>query len=94
MNIKIIYRGQLKEKTGHSSAMIALEGEGTLEDLWQLLRKKYGYAVREMLFDDSGRFRKMMLVILNGTQVALDEPKKIHLREGDEVILMSPIAGG
>lgn len=94
MNIHVLYRGQIKAKTGCNNEILAIEQGETMNTLMRHLRHKYGNTVEKMLYDDSGNFRQMIMVVLNGSQVLGEEDWDNELKEGDEIMLMSPIAGG
>jgi len=94
MNIKVLYRGQLKIRTGCNSEIIDLDPDEIMEVLLGNLRDKYGKAIEDILFDDSGHLHPMVLVALNGSQIPGDQKWETILHDRDEVMLMTPIAGG
>jgi len=94
MIIRIVYRGQIKEKTGCNSEELKLKPGDSLKKSMLEIKRRHGEEVRAMLFDEQGHFRKMMMVVLNGTQVKEQDLERTILKDGDEVMLMSPIAGG
>ncbi len=94
MNIRIVYRGQIKQRTGRSHEDLEVQPGHSLENLLLEIRGRYGREVDAMLFDEQGNFRKMIMIVLNGTQLQAEDLEVTILKEGDEIMLMSPIAGG
>ncbi len=94
MNVKVMYRGQLKIRTGCNNEIIDLDPDETMEVLLGTLRDKYGKAIEDILFDNSGQLHPMVLVALNGSQIPGDQKRETVLHDRDEVMFMSPIAGG
>ena len=92
MKVKIKYTAQLKQAIGLSEE-IAEINEGTIvKDLLNTLFQQRKEAFVNIVFSAKGDFLNAVLIILNGQQVSFDYPDA--LKENDEIIIMSPIAGG
>lgn len=90
--IKLKFTAQLKEKTGLAVDQIEITNGEKLQSILKRLADRYGKGFATILFDDTGNFRNSILIAINEYQENYkDNPT---LKNGDELILMSPIAGG
>lgn len=92
MNIIVKYTAQLKKETGLAKETVSVGEEDSLKSLLEKVSSVHGPAVGDMMFDDAGQFKESIMIVHNGNQVSIDDPVKF--RDGDMVMLMSPIAGG
>ena len=92
MKVKIKYTAQLKLAVGLSEEISEIN-EGTLvKDLLNTLFQQRKEALVNIVFSAEGDFLNAVLIILNGQQIGFDYPDALN--EDDEIIIMSPIAGG
>ena len=56
------------------------------------LADSYGKTFRHIVFDDSGDVRLSMIILVNGSTIKTNKPPELH--DGDEIALLTPIAGG
>jgi len=49
---------------------------------------------RSLLFDESGRVRRYVIVLKNNERVLNEDVATIPVRDGDEVIVYPPVSGG
>jgi len=49
---------------------------------------------QEAMFDPSGEIRSYVIVVLNGARVGRGALSSAELKEGDELALLPPVAGG
>lgn len=67
-----------------------------LNDLLQQVEERFGSYIREKLklakTDLSGRIEDFSLVLLNGTNIK--QVESAHLKDGDVLHIMPPLAGG
>ena len=92
MKINIKYFAQIKKEAGKSFEELEFKSGATLQDCIKGLIVKNSINFNNILFDESGTYLDSVILIVNGNQVRYDEnPEMI---DGDELMLMSPIAGG
>lgn len=91
MHVHVIYKAQVKKAAQKSKETIALQVGSTLDDLLTLLAKTLGTSFSDLVYDNQAR-RDVVLTFIGNQQVLpTDNPT---LADGDNITLMSPIAGG
>ena len=91
MKVTINYFGQLRQLIGLGCE----ELEPAVESLFELLVERanhYGSQFKDLLLDENGKPRSSILLVLNG--VTVDKKEFPQLHDGDEIDVMTPIAGG
>lgn len=91
MRVTVHYLAQLKQAVGVPSEVIDAP-PGTLYDLIRHIADRHGEPLRRLLFDASGAIQPTNLLFLNDEQI--QQPASKTLKDGDGVMLLSPIAGG
>jgi len=66
----------------------------TVQFLLEELVRRHGQEAAEALLKDSGELADEIQILLNGEQWIYHDQLNTPLKEGDEVILMLPMAGG
>lgn len=79
MNITVKYFAYFKETTGLSEEIIKLESGSSLNELLDIITKKYNF-----------KKEKNMIISINHDYAKTDA----KLKEGDEVAIMLPASGG
>ncbi|MFT5123545.1 MAG: MoaD family protein [Kiritimatiellia bacterium] len=92
MKITLRYTAQLAMEAGGPTESIEIDEGTTIDAVIQLLASTHGGRFSELLLNDQGDPHPTIMRIVNGEQIDRAQPPK--LREGDELMLMSPIAGG
>ena len=92
MTINIKYTAQLKKAAGTSEEKIDIAAADNLEQLLHILARRHDQDFSRMLFDEQGQFSNTTVLVLNDRQVRLED--NIALKENDQFLLLSPIAGG
>jgi MoaD family protein len=92
MKIKIKYTAQLKKTIGTGEEIVEVDEGILLKDLMNGLFQKKREAFTNIVFNSEGDFLDAALIILNGQQIRFDHAEA--LADRDEVVIMSPIAGG
>ena len=92
MQIHIKYFAQIKSKAGKSSEVLELESGATLQRCIEKLSKDNDHGINDILFDESGVYLDAVILVINGQQTRYTENPKMN--DGDELMIMSPIAGG
>lgn len=92
MNIRIRTYARFAEMLGREQDLELPEGTGIPQTL-ECLVKAFPTA-RQALFGDSGELRGYVILVLNGRRLSRSEIPSIVLRDGDELTLLPPVAGG
>ena len=89
MTVTVRYQAQLRQLAGVPNEAVSIEAGASVH---QLLRSLVAQrpALVQLLLDEKHRTRSSLLLFVNDEQVDPDH----RLSAGDEVILMTPIAGG
>lgn len=90
MKLTVHYMAHLKQAAGKPTEEIDVDSACSVATLLQVLAARRGDGLRRLLLDSKGSPQPTVLVFVNDQQV---EPTHV-LVEGDEVSLLSPIAGG
>ncbi len=90
--VKLSLTAQLKDAAGVGSEMLEISQGQKFQEVIQSAAKRYGETFESILFDEKGNYRHSNLIVVNQAQVNYNED--ISLNDGDEITLMSPIAGG
>ena len=92
MKVKIKYTAQLKNAVGIGEEIVEVNEGILIKDLLISLFQEREKAFVNLVFNAEGVFLNAVLIILNGQQIGFDYPDALN--EDDEIIIMSPIAGG
>lgn len=85
----------LRELAGRSEESVELSARNvTVKDALEALAEKHGKAFREYLYDEKGRVREHLQLLVNGKSVSLLEEMETQLKEGDQVAIVPPVGGG
>lgn len=90
MKVKVRYLGAFAEAAPAKEATCEF-ADATLDSLLDHLVKKNGEKFRNLMIDpDTGSIRGGMTILVNGNRIDLRHP----LADNDEVVLLTPVAGG
>ena len=92
MRIRIKYTAQLKREAGIAEEEIEIDGPKNPEQILKQLTASHNKNFYDILFDENGGFRNSVVLVLNGVQIGIADP--VSLNDNDELLLLSPIAGG
>lgn len=92
MKIDIKYFAQIKKEAERQSDELDLKSGATLQECLIEVSRKKSASFNNILFDEHNAYRGSVILILNSIQVRYDENPE--MKDGDELMLMSPIAGG
>jgi molybdopterin converting factor small subunit len=92
MIVNVTYIAQLKQAAGVAAESVDVPPRSSVRALILLVAERHGEALRRLLLDASGAIQSTILLFLNNGQVMVDEDT--ILKDGDEVTLLSPMAGG
>lgn len=91
MKIKIKYTAQLKKEAAIGEEWKDMDEVVEIEGLLKELVRGKNEKFQNILFDNNNHRRQSILVIHNNEQVS---GQVMELKENDEILIMSPIAGG
>ena len=96
MKIKVRAFLTLKQEMGNQGSLEMEIGEFTLRELLTALCRDYGEGFEKMIFDPCSKtLSGHTKVLVNGRHYStLPDKLDTRLREGDEVALFPPLAGG
>jgi molybdopterin converting factor small subunit len=89
MIVTVRYLAQLKQAAGQSAEQVSLDATCTVAELIALLAQRHA-PLHHVLLDEMGRVQPTLLLFVGDEQT---EAGRL-LRDGDELTLMTPIAGG
>ena len=92
MKIDIKYFAQIKREAGKQSAELELKPGTTLQQCIKEVSGINNVGFKNIIFDEFGSYRNAIILVVNSVQVRYDENPEMN--DGDELMLMSPIAGG
>lgn len=92
MNIAVIYMAQLKTAAGTGSEVVRLPPSCSVQELVRQLAARHGPDLQHLLLTAEGHLQPTILLFLNDQQV--QQPDRTALKDGDQLTLLSPIAGG
>lgn len=94
MKATVKFFTSLREITGKKEDEIQSPNIFTVEDLLDHLSKKYGKEFTSYLYDEMGKMRTYIQVLVNGRGIKALEGFETKLKEGDVVAIFPPVGGG
>ena len=94
MKIKVRFFTSLREITGKKEDEIQSPSIFTVEELLSHLTKKYGREFTEYLYDEKGKVRTYIQILINGRGIKALQGFETKLKEGDTVAIFPPVGGG
>jgi len=92
MIVEILYFAEIKDITGKEKEKFDVLKN--LEELLQLLYKKYD-ALQNLLWDEkSQKIHSIISVIINNQSIHEKDPSLNQLNDGDTVAFLLPVSGG
>ena len=92
MKVTVNYYGQLKQITNKDSESCDLSEQTDLNQMLAGLASQYGDKFKDFVFDQAGEIRVSLMISVNDNVV--DKKPAPCLKDGDEVSILTPIAGG
>ena len=94
MKIKVKFFTSLREITGKKEDEVQSSSIITVEELLAHLSKKYGRELTEYLYDEKGKVRAYIQILINGRGIKVLQGFETKLKEGDTVAIFPPVGGG
>jgi len=92
LKVRTRYYAFIRERIGKEAETIDLKEGSTVADFLEQLRKIYPDRLTGVF--ESGTLRSGFSVAVNGETLDRANWRKITLNDGDEVVILPPIAGG
>lgn len=94
MEITVSYFTVLRSITEKRQEKINIEEDSTFEDILTILVKRYGKNFERYVSSGEEKKGLPLVFLLNGQDIWQFNGLKTRLHDGDNVVLMPPIAGG
>lgn len=92
MTVKVRFFARFRELLGTDIVVTAQEGTLLLGLVKQIAEKsREGY---DAIFDAKGEFREFVIVMQNGRRVETPGAASTPVKDGDEIAVFPPVAGG
>jgi molybdopterin converting factor small subunit len=96
--VTIEFSGWLKNRLqadGCNSAILRKEAEHlSVTELIRTVANQYENIGKEIIDSSTGQMKGVVLMVLNGRLLGLDEAEKTLLKEGDHLLLVPVLDGG
>ena len=92
MQVTINYFAQVRQTTGVESEQVSLDDGINIQAALSELAGRHGEDFRAMVLEQAGNVRPGLLTVVNGQSVP--NPQQHRLADGDEISLISAVAGG
>ena len=94
MRVTVNFFTSLREITGKKEEEIESPRGITVEEALGHLSKKHGHQFRNYVYDENGKVRSHLLFMVNGESITTLQGFKTKLRDGDKVVILTPVGGG
>ncbi len=94
ISVKIKFFTTLREIVGKKEEQIQLPTPAYLETLLEQLSKEHGKDFVNYVYDETGKMRSHLQVLINGKSASTEKGMKTPLNEGDEIAILPPVGGG
>lgn len=66
----------------------------SVREIFKVLKERFGDALKQRLFDESGELRPYIAIYVNGKNINSLDGLDTKLKDGDEVLILPTIGGG
>lgn len=94
MKLRVEYMAQLRTATGRTAEEVELPEQSSLAALLVQLAETCGEETRRHLLGATGQIQSSLLVVVNGAAQPAHTSASLVLQDGDQIVLLPPIAGG
>ncbi len=92
MQVTVKFFANFREVTGVGQEQV--KDISTVRELLEKVVKKYGTNLSKLLYDESGKLRDTVHVMVNGRAIDFLDELETKLNDGDAVAIFPPISGG
>jgi MoaD family protein len=94
MIVEVLYFAEFKDITGKEREKFELLNSH-LKELVDLLSKKYGIKIHNLIWDDKfQKIHNLISIIINNQSIHEKDPSIINLSDGDTIAFLMPVSGG
>jgi MoaD family protein len=93
MKVKVAFHGEVRRAAGTPGLELELRNGSTVRAVLQLLRDQFNTAFRELVGEGEEALRRVT-VFLNGENILIKEGLETPVKDGDELYIFTPVAGG
>lgn len=94
MKVKVKFFTSLREITGKKEDEIQSPRTIRVKELLDSLSKKYGREFTDYLYDEKGKVRTYIQILVNGRGINVLQGFETKLKEGDTIAIFPPVGGG
>lgn len=95
MKVSVRLFTALRELAGKSEETLEFDAEAvTLNEVLAKLVNRYSKNFREYLYNNEGKVREHLQLLVNGRNASLLDDLETKLKEGDHVAIVPPVGGG
>ena len=94
MKVKVKFFTSLREITGKKEDEIQSPRTIRVKELLDSLSKKYGREFNDYLYDEKGKVRTYIQILVNGRGIKVLQGFETKLKEGDTIAIFPPVGGG
>ena len=84
----------LKKILGKGEIEMTIPSRSNLKDVLESMVKTYGEELKSNLFNSDGNILLHIRLMINGQDIAFLNKMKTVLEDGDEILILPPVAGG
>ena len=94
MKVTVKFFTTLREIVGKPQEQIELSEAVTVNGLIRQLGEKYGEKFTRYVYDEKGRVRGHLHLLINGKSITTQQGLKTKLKENDILAILPPVGGG
>ena len=94
MKVKVKFFTSLREITGKKEDEIQSPRTIRVKELLASLSEKYGREFTDYLYDERGKVRTYIQILVNGRGINVLQGFETKLKEGDAIAIFPPVGGG
>ena len=91
--VTLRYFASVREALEVPQETATLKGD-RVADVLDWLVARHGMELIPLVFDTKKELRKEFRLLHNGSLVPVSDARKVKVKDGDEIVLMPPVAGG
>ena len=94
VKVSIKFLSEFKNVVGMECVEVNVNEESTVEDLLKHLCDQFKEPLCNLIFESKASIKRNIVIFINGKNIATLDGLKTKLRDGDQIILSTPVAGG
>jgi MoaD family protein len=92
--ILIRFLAHAKEAMNKESTELSISDGETIEQVLDSLTERFGDPLQKVFFKKDGSISENLVIFVNGRNVLTEKSLKTLVKNGDQVLIFTPIAGG